>query len=263
MWAGARSARSGSSPPRSVIVATFIAVESRVRTPLIPLHIFRHRNLVTANVIRFVYPMGAFATNFLGSQFLQFVVGYSAFRTGLAFLPNSLLVAAISLAVVPFLIPRTGPKPLILTGLVALIAGLLWFSQAPIHAVYVTNILPALLLVGTGFGLVFTPTVGVALSDVAPAESGLVSGLTNVSVQMGGSIGIALLASVAASRTAHLLGKHVAEPVAQADGFHLGFVVASGLTAVALAIAALLLRKRRSAVEVGSVAATEGLIALE
>lgn len=247
----------------AVVAASFVAVESRVRTPLIPLRIFRHHNLVTAAIIRFVYPMGAFGTNFIGSQFLQFVVGYSALRTGLAFLPNSILVAAISLFVVPRLMARFGPKPLILTGLVALIAGLLAFSRAPIHAHYLTEVLPSLLLVGIGFGLVFTPTVGVALSDVAPAEAGLVSGITNVSVQMGGSIGIALLASVAAGRTTNLLAKHLGKPEALANGFHLAFVVASGLTAFALLIAALLLRRGRGVIQTMPVAATEGLIPIE
>jgi len=147
--------------------------------------------------------------------------------------------------------------------LVSLIAGLLLFSRAPIHAHYLTNVLPALLLVGFGFGLVFTPTVGIALSDVAPAEAGLVSGFTNVSVQMGGSIGIALLASVAAGRTAGLLTKHVVRSEALGNGFHLAFVVASGLTTFALVVAAVLLRKHGGVAPTMAAESTEALIPLE
>ena len=228
------------------LVGMFVVVEAHVRTPLIPLRIFRHRNLVTANIIRFLYPIGAFGLNFIGSQFLQVVVGYSPLQTGLSFLPNSMLIGMMSLAAVPYLLPRTGPKALILTGLALITGGLLLFSHAPAHANYITDILPVVVLVGTGYGLVFTPTVGIALSDVAPAESGLVSGLTNVSVQMGGSIGVALLASVAAGRTANLLAQHVAKPEALVEGFHLAFLVAAACAAVALIVAAVLLDSRRA-----------------
>jgi MFS family permease len=241
------------------LVAIFVAVESRVQTPLIPLRIFRHRNLVSANVVRLLFPMGAFAVNFLGAQFLQHVVGYSPLRTGLAFLPNSLTVAVISLAVVPYLTWRIGPKPLILAGLVAISSGLVLFSRAPVHAGYVANILPPTLLVGMGLGLVFTTTVGVALSDVAPPEAGLVSGLTNVSAQMGGSIGVALLASISAARSAHLLAQRVARPEALADGFHLGFLVAAACPAVAFLAAALLVRSRRTGIDAEVIAQAEAL----
>jgi len=246
-----------------VLVGIFAAVESRVRTPLIPLRIFRHRNLVSANIVRLLFPMGAFGLNFLGSQFLQHVVGYSPLRTGLAFLPTSLSIALISVAVVPLLIARTGPKPLILTGLVMISAGLLLFSRAPLHAGFFANVLPTTLLVGMGLGLVFTPTVGVALSDAAPAEAGLVSGLTNVSTQLGGSIGVALLASISAARSAHLLARGVARPKALLGGFHLGFLVAGACPAVAFLAAALLLRSRRAGIEAEVLAEAEAMTFLE
>jgi EmrB/QacA subfamily drug resistance transporter len=231
----------------AALVGLFVFVESHVRTPLIPLRIFRHHNLVSANIVRFLYPIGAFGLNFIGSQYLQFVVGYNPLRSGLAFIPNSLLIGVISLLGVPVLLGRVGPKPLILTGLTLIIGGLLVFSRAPVHAHYVTDVLPALLLIGTGFALVFTPTVGVALSDVAPDEAGLVSGLTNVSVQMGGSIGVALLASVSASRTTRLLAEHVSRTAARAAGYHFGFRVAAVCSAVALAVAVVALRPRSAA----------------
>lgn len=245
------------------LVAIFIAVESRVRTPLIPLGVFKNRNLVSANVVRLLFPMGAFGLNFLGSQFLQHVVGYSPLRTGLAFLPNSLSITVVSLAVVPTLIRRTGPKPLVLMGLVLISSGLLLLSRAPLHSGYDADILPSTLLIGMGLGLVFTPSVGIALSNVAPAEAGLVSGLTNVSVQMGGSLGVALLASSSAARTAHLLAQGVAKPEALAGGFHLGFVVAAACPAVAFLAAALLLQSRGAAIEAEAMARAEAVTILE
>jgi EmrB/QacA subfamily drug resistance transporter len=245
------------------LVVLFIVVESRVRTPLIPLHIFRNRNLVTANVVRFLFPMGAFAMNFIGSQYLQHVVGYSPLRTGLAFLPTSLSIATVSLVVVPRLIRRVGPKPLVLVGLALITCGLLLLSRAPLHDVYLEYFLPSTLLVGMGFGLVFTPTVGIALSDVVPDEAGLVSGVTNVSVQIGGSIGVALLASVAAGRSSHLLARGVATRMALIDGFHLSYVVAGACTTVAFLVAAVILRSGVAAMDPDAMARAEAVPIME
>jgi hypothetical protein len=136
-------------------------------------------------------------------------------------------------------------------------------SRAPLHSGYDADILPSTLLIGMGLGLVFTPSVGIALSNVAPAEAGLVSGLTNVSVQMGGSLGVALLASSSAARTAHLLAQGVAKPEALAGGFHLGFVVAAACPAVAFLAAALLLQSRGAAIEAEAMARAEAVTILE
>jgi EmrB/QacA subfamily drug resistance transporter len=224
----------------------FIVSESRAKTPLIPLRIFRNRNLTVATVIRFVYPMGAFGTNFIGPQFLQYVLGYSPLRTGLAFLPNSVAIGLISLVAVPYLATRISPKVTILAGLTVMIAALLQFSLIPVHGSYAGRILPALICTGFGFGLVFTPTVGITLSNIASEHSGLASGLANVSLQMGGSIGVALLASVSASRTTHLLARGSTAPEALAGGYHFGFQVAAACSTIALIIAAVLLRPGRS-----------------
>jgi EmrB/QacA subfamily drug resistance transporter len=245
------------------LVGLFVVVESRVRTPLIPLHVFKNRNLASANIVRLLFPMGAFGLNFLGSQLLQHVVGYSPLRTGLAFLPNSVTIAVISLTCVPYLIARVGPKRLILTGLVLVSGGLLLLSRIPLHAGYAANVLPSTLLVGFGIGLVFTPSVGIALSGVAPDEAGLVSGVTNVSVQMGGSIGVALLASISAARTAHLLAQRVAKPEALVAGFHLGFLVAGACPAIAFFAAAMLLPGRRVGMDAELLAQAEAFTLVE
>lgn len=229
-----------------VLVVFFVFIESRMRTPLIPLGIFRHRNLITATLIRFFYLMGAFSLNFLGSEFLQSVLGYSPFDVGLAFLPNSILIAVISLFWVPRLLSRVGTKPLIVLGVTMNVAGLLLMSRAPVHSHFISDILPPLMLIGAGVALTFTPTVGLALSDVAPSEAGLVSGFTNVAIQMGGSFGIALFASVSAGRTTHLLAHRVGRPEALTTGFHLGFQVAAACESIALLTAILMLKSRRA-----------------
>ena len=191
------------------------------------------------------------------------MLGYSPLRTGLAFLPTSLAIAIISLVVVPALVWRTGPKPLILTGLVVLSSASLLFSIAPVHGGYLAHILPPMLLVGIGMGLIFTTTVGVALSEAMPTEAGLVSGVTNVSTQIGGSIGVALIASVSAGHSSHLLAQGMAPRQALADGFHFGFVIAAAFPMVAFFVGAILIRSRRAGLEVAAVARAEVVTILE
>jgi len=174
------------------------------------------------------------------------VVGYSPLGVGLAFLPNTLLVGVISLAAVPYLLGRMGPKPLILTGLVSIIVGLLWMSRAPIHSNYAVDILPTFLLVGVDSPWSSRRRSASHFPTCPRLTPGLVSGFTNVSVQLGASIGTALLASVSAGRTAQLLARHVARSEALARGFHFGFQVAAICSTVAFLVAALLLRVRRA-----------------
>jgi len=245
------------------LVAFFIVIESRVRTPLIPLRVFRNRSLVSANVVRLLFPIGAFGINFIGTQFLQHAVGYSPLRSGLSFLPTSVSIAVVSLVAVPSLIRRFGPKPLVLAGLLLMTAGLALLSQAPAQHVYFAHFLPSTLIIGAGFGLVFTPTVGIALSDVVPDEAGLFSGVTNVSAQIGGSIGVALLASVAAGRTAHLLAHGATTRAALVDGFHLGYLVAGMFTFLAFLVAAVLLQSGGRGMDPDAIARAEALTILE
>jgi ABC-type proline/glycine betaine transport system permease subunit len=142
-------------------------------------------------------------------------------------------------------------------------SGLLWLARAPVHSGYCADILPSTLLIGTGLGLVFTPSVGIAMSNVPPADAGLGSGMTNVSVQMGGSLGVALLASLSAARTAHLFAHGVARTTALAGGFHLGFLVAAACPAVAFVAAVLLLQSRGAAIEAEDMARAEALTIVE
>jgi EmrB/QacA subfamily drug resistance transporter len=226
----------------AVVAAMFVWIEARVRTPLVPLRIFRHRNLVSASVVRALFPMGAFGFNFLGALYLQHVLGYSPLRTGLAFLPGSAVTGVISLALIPWLVRRVGLKALVITGLVLVTGGLIAFTPVPLHARFASNILPTMLLTGAGFGVLFMPSVAIAMSDVAADEAGLASGFTNVAAQLGASVGIAALATISAGRTAHLLARHHPASAALVGGYRLGLAVAAGCTTASLLAAVLLLR---------------------
>jgi Na+/melibiose symporter-like transporter len=224
------------------LACLFVPVETRVKTPLVPLSVFRHRNLVSATIVRTLFPMGGFGFNFLGVLYLQHVLGYSPLRTGLAFLPSSAVTGFLSLAVIPWLVRRVGPTALIVTGLALITSGLLAFAPVPVHGRFVTDILPTMVLTGAGFGLVFMPSVSIAMSDVAAGEAGLASGLVNVAVQLGASIGVAALATIASSRTKHLLADHQPATAALTGGYHVGLLVAAGCTAASLVAALVLLR---------------------
>jgi EmrB/QacA subfamily drug resistance transporter len=204
-------------------IPLFVAVEARVRSPIIPLRVFSNSSLIDANVIRFFFGMAALGQGFLGSQFLQLVLHYTPRQAGLAYLPNSVIIALVSLFVVPRLLHRFSRITLISAGLVSFCGGLLRFATVPVHAHYVESILPATILMGLGAGLVFTPSVGLALANVASSESGIASGLTNVSTQMAGSV--ALAATISASWATHQLHQHVSTTAALASGFHLAFAV--------------------------------------
>ncbi|MCL2394971.1 MAG: MFS transporter [Acidimicrobiaceae bacterium] len=246
------------SLPGSVILAlAFVQVERRVATPLVPLAIFRHHGLVTSTTIRTLFPMGGFSFQFLGVLYLQKVLGYTPLQTGLAFLPGSVTTGLISLTMLPWLIRRFGMRALILTGLVGITAGLLWFAPVPVHGSFWLNVLPAMLLTGSGFGIVFMPSVAIAMSDVDHSETGLASGLTNVAPQIGASIAVAALATLSAARTNHLLARHEAERVALSAGYRLGLIVGVGCTAVALVVAAILLRSRQPTAAPSSAEAIE------
>jgi hypothetical protein len=216
-----------------------------VATPLIPLSVFRHHNLVSAAAVRTLFPVGGFGLNFLGALYLQHVLGYSPLRTGLAFLPSSAMTGLMSVAVTPHLVRRVPLKRLVVSGLVLITIGLAVFTQISVRGDFLAVVLPTMLLVGIGFGLVFMPSVAIAMSDVGMDEAGVASGLTNVAVQLGGAIGIAGLATFASSRTTRLLAEHVATKVALTDGYRTGLWVAVGCSTASLLAALVLLRSQQ------------------
>lgn len=227
-----------------VLIGVFVLVETKVHTPLVPLRIFRHRNLVAATILRTLFPMGGFGFNFLGALYLEHVLDYSPLRTGLAYLPSSAMTGVISLALIPWLVTRVELKTLVVSGLVLVTAGLLGLERISVHTGYVSGILPTMLLMGAGFGFVFMPSVSLAMSDVAASEAGVASGLANVAPQLGASIGVAALATISASRTALLISAHVPVRSALTSGYRIGFLVAAGCTATSLVLAVALLRPR-------------------
>ncbi len=241
------------------LVGLFVVVEERARTPLVPPRIFRHRNLMSATVVRSLFPMGGFGFNFIGVLYLQHILLYSPLRTGLAFLPSTALTGIFSLAITPWLMTRLGPKTLVVTGLTLITAGLLAFVPVPVDGQLGTNVLPTMILTGIGFGLLFMPSVSIAMSDVGPSESGLASGLVNVAVQLGAAIGVAALATVSTSRTRQLLSEHMALPVALTGGYRVAIVVAAGCTAASLVAAIVLLKSRPASADrnSGSLATVE------
>ncbi|MCW3067199.1 MAG: transporter [Solirubrobacterales bacterium] len=224
------------------LLASFVAREATARTPLMPLGIFRSRTLSAANGIQALMVAGMFGMFFLGALFLQRVLHYTAIEVGLAFLPVALLIGTLSLGFTTRLIMRFGARATLVPGLVLMAAGLLLFRRAPVGASYVTDILPPMLLLGVGAGLSFPSLMTSAMSGVSPSESGLASGLVNTTQQVGGALGLAVLATLSTTRTAHL--SHAGDSVASSltGGYHLAFAVGAGLVLAALVVALAFLR---------------------
>jgi EmrB/QacA subfamily drug resistance transporter len=220
-----------------VLLAGFVAREATAQTPLVPLHIFRKRSIVGANAVQMLGVAGLFGMFFLAVLYLQRVLGYNALETGVAFLPVSGLIGALSLGASAKLSMRYGPVSVLIPGLVLMMLALLWFTQVPVDGNYLTDVLPTMVVLGIGAGLFFPSLTTLAMADVEPHESGLASGLINTSLQVGGSIGLAVLAGLATTRSHDLLGAGHSTPAALTGGYHLAFLVGAGLVLIGLAVA--------------------------
>jgi EmrB/QacA subfamily drug resistance transporter len=218
------------------LLGSFVAREGRAATPLVPLRIFRSRNIAGANLIQALMVAGMFGMFFLGAIYLQRVLGYDALEVGLAFLPVAVLIGALSLGFSERLNMRFGARATLVPGLGLIIAGLLLFARAPVDASYVVDILPVMVLLGVGAGLVF-PSLGIlAMSSATEEDSGLASGLVNTSLQVGGALGLAVIAALSTSRTESLLAGGESQASALTGGFHLAFLIGAGLVAAAIAL---------------------------
>jgi EmrB/QacA subfamily drug resistance transporter len=226
----------------AALLAGFLWLESRLAAPLVPLRLFRLRNLATANVVGILWAAAMFAWFFLSALYLQLVLGYSPLQVGLGFLPANLIMGVLSVGVSAKLVMRFGIKPPLTTGLVLAGVGLALFARAPVDGSYLVDVLPSMLLLGFGAGIAFNPVLLAAMGDVAPEEAGLASGLVNTSFMMGGALGLAVLASIAASRTSHLVGGGNSQVSALTGGYHLAFVGGALFAAVAAVLGAGLLR---------------------
>jgi EmrB/QacA subfamily drug resistance transporter len=225
----------------ALLVGFFIR-EATAKHPLMPLRIFRSRNVSVANGVQALMVAGIFGMFFLGALFLQQVLGYDAVDVGLAFLPIALAIAALSLGVSARLITRFGAKATLIPGLAVIPIGLAYFARAPIDANYLTDLFPAFLLLGIGAGLSFPSLMTLAMAGATQEESGLASGLVNTTQQVGGALGLAVLATIATSRTETLTAAGSSDAAALLGGFHLAWAIAAGLAAVAFVLAVTLLK---------------------
>jgi EmrB/QacA subfamily drug resistance transporter len=234
------------------LLALFIAIEARVRDPLMPLSMFRLRNVATANVIGVFWAAAMFAWFFISALYMQLVLGYSPLQVGLAYLPANLIMAAFSLGLSARIVMRFGLRLPLFAGLALAAAGLALFAQAPVDGSFALDVLPAMILLGLGAGMGFNPVLLAAMSDVAPSESGLASGMVNTSFMMGGALGLAILASLAAARTDALLVSGAASTAALTAGYHLAFGCGAVFAAASSLLGAALLRASQPVAGLGS-----------
>jgi EmrB/QacA subfamily drug resistance transporter len=225
-----------------VLLAAFVAREMTAANPLVPMGIFRSRNVVGANLIQIAGAAGMFGIFFLGSLYLKGVLGYSAMGIGLAFLPTTLLMGALSVRYTEPLVSRFGARPVVITGLSLITVGLVLFTRAPVDGQYLPHVLPVVSLLGIGAGLAFPSLMTLAMSGVTGENAGLASGLVNTTAQVGSALGLAVLATLSASHTNALSADGESAKAALVGGYHLAFWVAAALVAAAVVIAATVLR---------------------
>ncbi|HZQ03170.1 MAG TPA: DHA2 family efflux MFS transporter permease subunit [Gaiellaceae bacterium] len=237
-WTSARTL--GLLAVAAALLALFVAIEARVAAPLVPLRLLRKRNLAFSNVVGVLWAAAMFALFFLSALYLQLVLGYSPLQVGLAFLPANLIMGAFSIGLSAKLVLRLGIRPPLTTGLLIAAVALALFARVPVHGSFALDVLPSMILLGIGAGMAFNPVLLAAMSDVEPQESGLASGVVNTAFMMGGALGLAVLASVAAARTKALGG--AGDPAALVGGYHLAFVVGAVFALAAATIGGLFLR---------------------
>jgi EmrB/QacA subfamily drug resistance transporter len=226
----------------AALLAIFIAIEAKGRAPLMPLGLFRLRNVVVANVVGVLWAAAMFAWFFVSALYLQLVLGYSPLQVGLAFLPANLIMGVLSVGLSAKLVMRFGFRPPLAAGLSLAAAGLVLFARAPVDGNFVIDVLPSMVLLGLGAGTAFNPVLLAAMSDVKQSEAGLASGVVNTSFMMGGALGLAVLASLAASRTDTLQAAGDSSLVALTGGYHLAFLVGAVFAATGAVLGAVLLR---------------------
>jgi EmrB/QacA subfamily drug resistance transporter len=223
-----------------VLLTSFVAIELRTRFPIMPLGIFRNRNVASANVVALLVGASLFSMFFFISLYLQQVLHYSALKAGLSYLPLALSII-FSAGAASQLVTRLGPKPVLVGGLVLVTIGLLLFTQVSTHGTYLGDVLAPSVVVALGLGFSFVPLTIIAVAGVTHHEAGMASGLINTAQQVGGALGLAILSSVAAARTSSVLGPGKppagALPNALTEGFQTAFAVGAGFAAVGVVLA--------------------------
>jgi EmrB/QacA subfamily drug resistance transporter len=226
------------------LFAIFVAIEARISAPLMPLPLFRLRNLSVSSIVGVLWAAAMFAWFFLSALYLQLVLGYSPLEVGLAFLPGNLVMGALSVAVSARLVMRYGVRLPLSAGLGFAAVGLLLFARAPVDGNFVVDVLPSMIFLGIGAGIAFNPVLYAAMSDVQPTEAGLASGIVNTAFMMGGALGLAVLASLAASRTETLTADGEPFLSALTGGYHAAFLVGALFAVAAATIGGVFLRTR-------------------
>ena len=225
------------------LVGAFLFRQARIGNPLMPLRLFRSRNVSGANGVQVLLVVGLFGLFFLGALYMQGILGYDPLEVGLAYLPASVVMGAMSFRFTAKLSMRFGMKRTMLPGMVLIGVAMVLFSRTPVDANYFADILPSMLVFGLGSGLAFPLLMQLAMAGVEPQDSGLASGLVNTSAQVGGAIGLAVLATLASDRTDSLAaaGKGAAE--ALNGGYHLAYVVGAVLVGIAVVVAAIVFKE--------------------
>ena len=226
----------------AALLALFLAIEARVRAPLMPLRLFKLRNVATANVVGVLWAAGMFAWFFISALYLQLVLGYSPMQVGLAFLPANLIMAVFSLGLSAKIVMRFGIRAPLAFGLLLAAIGLVLFALAPVGGDFVAHVLPGMLLLGLGCGMAFNPVLLAAMNDVDPSESGLASGVVNTAFMMGGALGLAVLASLADARTASLAAAGADQLAALNGGYQIAFAVGAVFAGAAALLTAIVMR---------------------
>jgi EmrB/QacA subfamily drug resistance transporter len=224
------------------LLAGFVARQARIANPLMPLRLFRSRNVAGANVVMALWAVGMFAMFFLGALYMQLILGYDALEVGLAFLPVTVVMGTLSLRFSAPLIMRFGPRATLLPSLACIAAGLLLFARTPVDGRFLIDILPVTVLLGLGAGLAAPSLMTLAMSGATESDAGLASGLVNTTVQVGGAIGLALLATFASERTEGLVAQGEPQAAALNAGFHVAYLIGAALVAVAFVVAFVALR---------------------
>jgi EmrB/QacA subfamily drug resistance transporter len=253
-WASVRTL--GLGAVAVALIAGFVVRQAKVANPLMPLRLFRSRMLAGANVVQALAVVGMFGMFFLGALYLQQILGYDALGVGLAFLPVTVVMGAVSLKFGAPVAARFGAVPTVVAGLLIIAAGLVLFAHSPVNGHFVTDVMPPMLLLGLGAGLAFPTLMGVAMSGTTPQDSGLASGLTNTTAQVGGAIGLAVLSTLAAERTDGLRSGGHDAMTALNSGYHLAYLIAAALTVAGAVVTAVVLRTKAAPAE--AVAEAEG-----
>jgi EmrB/QacA subfamily drug resistance transporter len=228
----------------ATLMAAFLALEARIENPIMPLRILRLRRLINASLVRGFLVTGMYSTFFLGTLYLEQIRHYSAVQTGAAFLPWTLTVAVLSQGITARLVARFGALPVLMTGMATAIIGLVLFGTVGPHTTFVPTIFFACFAIGLGIGSAFMPLLTIAMADVPAADAGLGSGITNVSQQISGALGLAVLSTVAANHTKGLLAAHHGITTSLIGGYHLAFFVGGATIATGILLAFALLRVR-------------------